>query len=97
MSLTGWAGGVVALPDTGCWLSTDVWGGVVGFLFTGADGTVVMHREVQHMIIRIKTMIILFMGITMVNITISDLYDEMPFFYNKFCNFPLHFSNYIRV
>ena len=73
MSLTGWAGGVVALPDTGCWLLTDVWGGVVGFLFAGADGTVVMHRAVQHMIIRIKTMIILFMGITMVSMAIKCL------------------------
>jgi len=66
MSLTGWAGGAVALPVTGCWLPTEVVGGIVGFVFAGAEGAVVVHRAVQHMIIRIiiTISIILFRVIT---------------------------------
>jgi hypothetical protein len=60
MSLTGWDGGAIALPDTGFRLPAEVWRGVVGFVFAGVDGAVVVHRAVLHMIIRIKTMIILF-------------------------------------
>jgi hypothetical protein len=73
MSLTGWAGGVVVKLESGCWLLTEVCGGLVGLLHAGADGTVVIHREVQHMIIRIKTMIILFIVITTVSMAISDI------------------------
>lgn len=50
MSFTGRAGGAVALPGKGCRLFAVVGGGVVGFVFTGADGSVVVQRAVLHMI-----------------------------------------------
>ena len=66
MSLIGWVGGAVTMPDTGFWLPAEVGGGIVGFVFAGADGAVVMHSAVQHMITRIPMIIILFMDITSV-------------------------------
>jgi len=54
MSFTGRAGGAVALPGKGCRLFAVVGGGVVGFVFTGADGSVVVQRAVLHMITTIK-------------------------------------------
>ena len=62
--MTGWVGGAVELPDNGCWLPADVGGSTVGFVFAGADGAVVVHRAVLHMIIRIKMINVLFKGIT---------------------------------
>ena len=53
MSFTGRAGGAVALPGKGCVFAV-VGGGVVGFVFTWADGTVVVQRAVLHMITTIK-------------------------------------------
>jgi hypothetical protein len=68
MSLTGWAGGAVALPVTG----------VAGFLLAGVDDAVVVHRAVLHMIIRIKLIITLFKGITMISFVVRDTYVEEP-------------------
>ena len=50
MSFTGWAGGAVELPGKGCRLFAVAGGGVVGFVFTGADGSVEVQRAVLHMI-----------------------------------------------
>ena len=60
MSFTGWAGGAVELPGDDCWLPADVGSAAGGFVFAGADGAVVVHNTVQHMIIRIKITIMLF-------------------------------------
>jgi hypothetical protein len=53
-------------------------------VFAGADGAVVVHRTVLHMIIRIKTMIILFKGITTVIMAMRDTCVEKPLFYREF-------------
>jgi hypothetical protein len=54
ISFTGWAGGAVELPGKGCGVLAVVGGGVVGCVFTGADGSVVVQRAVLHMITTIK-------------------------------------------
>jgi hypothetical protein len=94
MSLTGRAGGAVELPGDGCRLPADVGGGVAGFVFAGADGAVVVHRAVQHMIVRNKMTIILFKGITTVILATRDTYVEKPLFSYIFSNLHLYYSLY---
>ena len=79
MSLTGWAGGAIALPDT-----ADVGRGVDGVVFAGADGAVVVHRAVQHRIIRIAIIIRLFKGITTVIMVMREICVEKPLFSHIF-------------
>ena len=66
MSFTGWAGGAVELPGIDCWFPAEVGRVDVGLVFAGADGAVVVHKAVQHTIIRIKITVRLFKGITTV-------------------------------
>jgi len=53
-------------------------------VFAWVDGAVVMHRAVLHIIIRIKTMIILFKGITTVGREMRDTCVEKPLFSKEF-------------
>lgn len=66
MSLTGWVGGAIAVPDTGCWLSAEVVSGVGVVGFVEFEGAFVVHRAVLHMITRriITIGIVLFRSIT---------------------------------
>ena len=72
MSLTGCEGGAV----NGCWFPAEVGSAVVGVVFAGTTGAVVMHRAVQHMMIRITRVIILFKGITVVIMAMRDTCGE---------------------
>ena len=66
MSLTGWVGGAIAVPDTGCWLSVVVIVGVSVVEFVESEGAFVVHRAVLHMITRrmITIGIVFFRSIT---------------------------------
>ena len=92
MSLTGRAGGAVELPGEGCRLPADVGGGVAGFVFAGADGAVVVHRAVQHMIVRNKMTSILLNRITTLIIATRDICVENPLFSHIFSNLHLYYS-----
>jgi hypothetical protein len=55
-------------------------------VFTGADGAVVVHRAVQHRIIRITMTIMFFKGITTVIMAMRAIFVEKPLFYIIFGN-----------
>ena len=92
--MTGWAGGAIALPDTGFWLPAEVGSGVVGLVFAGVDGAVVVHRAVQHRIIRIAIIIRLFKGITTVIMVMREICVEKPLFSHIFSNLQVTTPNF---
>ena len=92
MSLAGCTGGEVEPLVKGCLLTAGVGGDVVGSVLIGASGAVVVHKAVQHIVIRIRVIIILFMAITKVIMAMRNTCVDKLLFYKIFRNLPSYFS-----